>query len=55
MRTNAFMALSVICSMMAVWSIRMYIEYKKWVFMVYAGVLISGAAFMAALAVSMHE
>ena len=55
MRTNAFMAFSIICSMMAVWSMRIYIEHKKWVCMVYAGVLISGAAFMAALAVTIHD
>jgi hypothetical protein len=55
MRTNAFMAFSILGSTMGVYSMRMYIEHKRWFFMVYAGLLISGAAFMAALAVSTHE
>lgn len=55
MRMNVFMAFSIFCSMMGAYSMSMYVEHKRWVFMFYAGMLISSAAFMAALAVTMHE
>ena len=53
MRTNALMVCSFIISMMGVYFMRMYIEGKHLLFMLYAGLLMSGAAFFAALAVSM--
>ena len=55
MRTNASMAFSILLSTMGVYSMRMYVEHKRPIFMVYAGALISFAAFMAALAMSTHE
>ena len=55
MRTNASIAFSILLSTMGVYSMRMYAEHKRPIFMIYAGAMISFAAFMAALAVSMHE